>query len=161
MAGTGMKTIYDGVTKSLNDMVKRGRNADAFLNRVIYPEYQNYQARRWMAAGPGWKALNPKYAMRKKSVYASAPGAGSKLLIATGRLVGSVIGRTSGIESLGSAQGFKEHRKVVGRSKLVVSTINEYAEHVDEIRDFSTFDAEFKKDLAKRFAKYMAGVKNG
>lgn len=167
-----LKTTSAGITKRLDSMMSRSQALEGFINRVIYPLYQNYQRRRWMdqnAKQTGqWDALNPSYAARKKIMYGggpkhewvggrtpwrvkgqwpSYPGQGTKMMIATGRLFKGVIGESG------------EHKKIVTTKSLRIFTTVPYASYADEARDFSTFDRAFKRDILRQTMQYIRGMR--
>lgn len=120
-----------GITDRLNAMRKRANAMQGFLNRNIFTMYQNFQRERWMtenrSEGVRWERLNPEYQSRKKRQFAAYPGKGTKMLIATGTLLESVIG---------PGKGF---RKVVSPKRLYIFTVLDYARHVNKTRPFTGF----------------------
>lgn len=158
-----LKTIAGGVTGALTEIAKRGHKIDGWLNRVVYPMYQNYQTERWENEGWGWQALNPLYAQRKKVKYASFIGGGSKMMIATGTLVSSVIGPMKGSGLFGKGPGTKEHFKSVKNGFLTIGTSVDYAEFANDKRPFDDTlnDPEFIEEMQKSLREYLFGGSSG
>lgn len=140
------------IEKNIQGMLKRSRQMQGWLNTVAYKTYQNAQRERWMTEGDSqgskWLPVNPEYAKRKAVKFASAPGGGTKTLIASGTLQKSVIG---------PGAGFK---KLTTTTSLTILTTLQYAKFVDDVRSFSTWVPSFKEDLAKKAMAYMARGKS-
>lgn len=158
------------IRDKLDEMIKRGGSPEAFLTRVAYPLYMARQSKRWITEGASegvkWAPLNAKYAEWKKRQFAGYPANGEKMLIATGRLAESVIGRQlkgdaestevvvndSGKSktilkgSLGGG-GIKDHKPMVTKSSLVVVSEVEYAKLVNLTRNIWKFNDDFFKRL--------------
>lgn len=175
-----LKKAQDNISKRLNEMVKKSNDTRGFLNRVIYPMYQKAQIQRWMtensSEGGRWKALDPKYAAWKKRAYSGGtrykfiggrgegrpwqaigtwpvgPGRGEKILIASGRLVGSSIGPNDQY-----TVGVDDHRKIVTAKTLKVFTVVDYAKTVAEDRPFMKFSQKTIREMRKAYAKYVGG----
>jgi len=129
----------------MQNVVKRAEKGTAFLNRVVYPIYQNFQRERWVTQNWGkWPALNPKYARQKLRRFASYPGGGRHMMIATGRLVTSVTGEKK-----------RDHRKIVTNRRLIVGTTVPYAKYPDETREFSEMPPQFWNAVADQYVKYL------
>lgn len=86
-----------GIEGSLNKMLTRANTVSSYLDRVIFPKFQKAQLERFKSEnasqGDTWAPLNPEYAKRKRKKYAAYPGAGSAILIATGRLMKAATGQ--------------------------------------------------------------------
>jgi hypothetical protein len=140
-----LTTVSDGITKMLKGMRQREKALQGYLNRNVVEQYRALQRRRWMtenaSEGQPWLALNPGYAARKRRIYASFEGAGTKKLIATGKLYKSVIG---------PGEGF---RKVVTPRTLYLATTVGYAKYVDEKRSIT----EWSKDSVAEIRLSIAG----
>ena len=122
----------------------------AFLNTNIYRQYQAYQKQRWETQGASedsegkeWKELNPKYKEYKLKKFAKYPGAGEKMLVATNRLVKSVIGPSA------------DHRKIVEGYRLVIQTTTPYAEYVNQVRDFKKFSDQTMKNIRQDIEDFL------
>lgn len=145
-------SINNAVTKSLEAKLKRANLITAFLNRVIYPMYQNAQRLRWTSQntteGPQWAALTSRaYAIRKAIRFASFPGGGQQLMIASGRLFNSVTG-----------DDLADHKKLVEGNSLIILTSVPYAQYVDPVRNFSTMGKNTLDDMKQATRDYlMAG----
>lgn len=145
----------DTISNKLNKMVKDTKDQRAFIQLQLYPRYLEYQRLRWMSENWGnWKALNPKYAERKKKLYADRKGQGMRMLIATGRLIDAVLGENN------------LHRKLITKNSLIVGVGDtgsggklEYAPRVNLLRPFMDFssarDKKFKKDVKELYRKWV------
>lgn len=154
--GTGVKRSATGATKKLHEMVDRAGDARAFLNRVIYPMYQNMQRERWMTENVSetgkWPALNSRYASYKLRKFGSFPGGGRKMMIATNKLFNSVVGGDGG----SAPQG---HNKIVTKSELKIFTTVTYAAHANDIRPFAKFSRGSIREIQAAIGKYLRGRK--
>ena len=189
MAVKNIKWVETGIQKNLTSMLDRGKETRAYLNRVVYPQYQKAQQKRWMTEGASegqkWKPINPDYAEYKLRRYGGGtkyewiggqgegrpwkpdgkwpvfPGKGSKLLIATGRLVSSVIGPVASGNALFKSGGTSEHKKVVGRTSITIYTSVEYAKEVSKVRPFMRFSKKTIQKIRNDYQKWMLkGDKN-
>jgi hypothetical protein len=147
----GMKQVLSGIEDNLNGMLDRSKRMQAYMNRVVYKQYQNAQRSRWMSEGNSegdpWKALNPKYKERKKIIFAAYEGQGTKMLIATGRLFKSVIGPGA------------DHKKIVTDKSIEVAWSTPYAVYVDEVRPFTEFGDKTMGEIYDGLAKFiMEGI---
>lgn len=154
MAGAKIETLMNGIQDQLEKMLDRSRSMQSYLNRVVYSQYQNAQRKRWITEGASegsqWQSLNPKYAEIKKVRFAAFPGAGNKMLIATGRLQKSVIGPG------------EDHRKIATDRDLTVSWTTPYAVYVSEVRPFETLGDKTMSDIYEGAAKFiMEGILRG
>lgn len=168
MASANIFTKKTEVRDKLDGMIKRGGSPESFLVRVAYPLYQARQSKRWITEGASenvtWQTLNANYAKWKTTRFANYAGNGTKMLIATGRLAESVIGRPlkSGmdtkeiiIDDSGKkitktatiANGIKDHSVMVTKSSLVVQSLVEYAAQVNAKRPIWKFNDDFFKRL--------------
>lgn len=159
-------TKSTGITSRLTKMIENVQSTQmtTFLNRYAYKIYQNYQRDRWAnenSAEGGWPALSPKYAAYKPrrygggkkrdgGVWPSYPGGGRKMMIATGRLVTSVVG-----VDMGASVGLDEHRKLVSGNTLTVSTAVPYASEAGATRDFMTFTPAFYADIRLSLKEFI------
>src|SRR5579872_4974281 len=87
----------DGVERQLDAMVNRTKQLPAYLQRVVYPQYQKAQIARWQSEnaseGNPWPALNDEYAKWKRRKFAGYDGGGNVMMIRTGDLSQSAMGR--------------------------------------------------------------------
>lgn len=154
-----IKKVIDEIEQSLDAMVQRGKKMEGYLNRVVYGQYQAAKAREWetegQSEGATWKSINKDYERRKKIRFADAPGAGAHLLIATGRLVSSVIGPSSEWTVFDVKGAAKDHRKKVERKSITISTVVPYAEYVNQEREFVGLGDDSQALIFKGLAKYM------
>lgn len=143
-----LRAVSNGILKSLEGVKEREKALQGYLNRNVVEQYRNAQRTRWMtenaSEGQKWTRLNADYAKRKKKVYATYPGAGSKMLIATNRLFKSVIG---------PGEGF---RKVTTPRSLTISTTVEYAPFVSEARDFTHFGKKTMSEIKRGVMRFVA-----
>jgi hypothetical protein len=141
------KFIVKDAQKVLGDMLKRERAMQSYFNRNLLEQYRNIQRKRWMTQGESegspWRALNPDYAARKKRVYASYPGGGTKMLIATNRLITGVVGPGG------------DFRKVTTPRSITLSTVTPYAKYVDEDRTFTKFGAKSLQEIYKGIGDFL------
>lgn len=153
MAKTGLIQVMRGIEDNLQGMLDRSKAVQGYLNRNVYRQYQNAQRARWMSEndseGAKWKALDPKYAARKKIKFASYPGAGSKMLIATSRLFSAVVGEGS------NSEGKSEHRKTATSKSLEIKWSTPYAVYVDDARPFSEFGDKTMQEIYDGLAKFL------
>ena len=170
-----MKFKITSMVKGKNEskeMIKRSADARAWLNRVAYRIYQNWQRERWMSEGSSqgskWPRLNPEYARYKLKRYGGGPkykwvggrgenrpwqpagrwpkfpGGGTKMMIATGTLVDSVTGKS-----------LKYHRKIVTPKELFISTTVPYANDANERRNFTEFKDTNIAYLGELYTEYV------
>jgi hypothetical protein len=154
-----MKKVHDGVGKEIDSMFNRVKLIDGWLNRVAYPAYQTYQIERIEKKNPrngGWAPLNPVYAKRKLTKYASAPGGGRFIGVATGKLAGSLVGKSSEAPEFVPSK-FSGHRKIVSGGRLTIATTVEYARYFDENRTITKFAPEFYAALKRKLSSYLQG----
>lgn len=89
--------VADNIKKSLQEMVERSNDLSSYLNRNLFRQYQKAQIERWetenSSQGGQWDRLNPTYEMRKKTKFASFPGSGNVMMVATGHLKDGATGR--------------------------------------------------------------------
>lgn len=96
-----MKASMDQKINDLADyhhkLLDRTNSMQAFFNRNIFRMYQKAQARRWITENESeknkWEPLSSAYAKSKRTRWAAAPGAGTKLMIASGKLVKAATGQ--------------------------------------------------------------------
>lgn len=145
-----VKQIEKGINRTIEGYLDRANSIESYLNRVVVDQYRIVQRKRWMtenaSEGQRWESLNPDYARAKLTRFKSYEGAGTKMLIATGKLYKSVIGPGTGF------------RKITTPRSLTISTTNEYAEHVDEVRTFTLFSRETWNKITQGIYDYI--VKN-
>lgn len=92
-------SVQDKITQDLKAMVSRANAVSSFLNRNIFQMYQKAQIERFQTENASetgqWQSLNSKYLKRKKKKYASFPGGGNAVMIATGKLKDAATGRAN------------------------------------------------------------------
>ena len=143
-----VKVSPDGAIAQLRAMLDRGKLARGWLNRVAYPMVIRIQRYRWetenISEGGQWAALNPDYAKRKLTKFADYPGAGRKMLIATGRLIEGMTGENP-----------SDHYKVVTDTSLEVGTTVSYAKYVDEKRTITRLSSKTVQSLKESLRDYI------
>jgi len=96
---TGLTQTKAGIEQRLKDMISRGRSVSAYLNRNLLQQFKDAQNERWQtensSQGDQWEALDPLYARQKKKRFASFPGSGNVMMVATGRLSQGAMGENS------------------------------------------------------------------
>lgn len=142
------------ILKRMDAMIEKGKSPRAFLERVVYPSYLRAQMKRWMSEGrsdgvgsmPAWAPLSTVYKKAKLKRWAAAPGAGTKMLIAGGKLYQAVLDEGPG------------HRKIVSEKSLIVGIDPAevpYAKYVNAKRPFFIFSDKFMKGVKSKYAKFM------
>lgn len=148
--GASLTTLVDGITEKINAMVKRANTLPQFFQRNLKRRYLDAQKKRWMSEnetaevdGGKWKELEPTYAAKKLTRFKGYPGGGRKMLIATNRLVDSILARST------------EYREVTGDKSWIVSTTVPYAGYVDEKRTITEFSKDFYHGINKDLVTYV------
>ncbi len=138
----------DGISNVLKGMVSRAGLVRGWLNRVGYPMIIEAQRMRWASEnateGASWRPLSAKYEKYKTRKFASAPGGGRKMMIASGRLIAAVTGDDP-----------KDHYKLVEETRLSVGTTVPYAGYANEARNFTELSSATTKDLADKLGEYI------
>lgn len=138
-------------------MINRAKDPRAFLNTVILNMYANAQLQRWQSENSSetgqWTQLNQKYAKYKKKRFASFPGAGNALMIATGKL------------SMAASLRGPGYKKLVSVNSLEVSiddTVIPYAKYAAVKRPIMQFGGATIESMKTVLGKYlMTGESNG
>lgn len=144
--------VENRIAESLDAMVSRGRSVASYLNRVLYEKYKKAQIRRWetrnSSEGGTWKALTKPYAERKKKMFAAYPGAGNRLMVATGRLAAAATGEdTGGIYKIVTNSGIE-----IG---INLSSLP-YAKYPGALRPFMEFADETVDKWKRGIRAYIA-----
>ncbi len=138
----------DGIGDYLKKMISRAGQVRGWLNRVAYPKIIKAQQMRWItegaSEGDGWAPINPTYARYKLRKYADYPGAGRKLLIATGRLYQGMTGENRA-----------DHYKLATETTLEVGTTVSYAKYVNETRNIVELSPETVESLVSGLSEYI------
>ncbi len=147
MTGVKMTSIMKGIEDQLKSMVDRANAPQAYLNRVVYRQYQNAQRKRWITENESetgrWKDLSPAYAARKAIAFAAYPGKGTKILIATDRLRKAVVGPG------------EEHRKITTPKSIEIGWTTPYAVYVDAERQFSEFGEKTLEEMYSGLGNFV------
>lgn len=77
-------------------------------------------------------------------------------MIATGKLVSSVVGQAQG-SFVNNSEGLAAHRRIIGPQSLEVYTTVDYADKVAAVRPFMNFSTEFNAGLQAAYAAWMFG----
>lgn len=146
-----MELVEDTALKSLKKMVRQAKSSRSFLQMKVYPLYIKAQMKRWMtqntSQGSEWEPLNPKYAQYKLTRFATGPGGGRKMMIATGDLYKSIIGAGDG------------HFKMITENEMIVGTSISYAKYAGGARPIMQFDKEFIKMIKADWIKWILSGK--
>lgn len=148
------KTVKNDVRRRLQNMVKAGKSPKAYLNRVLFRQYQAAQAERWMSIsgnsggttseGDNWDPLTSRYRKWKEGRRGFLAG-GRRMLVATGRLEKAVVRVLP-----------PDGKKVVTDNSLIVTTSIPYAKYVAESRNFVGFGKETIAKMREGLADYLA-----
>lgn len=144
----GLKPIGDGIGEQIKKYLDRARLIDGYINRVIYPTYRRRQMKRYQtenaSEGTRWAPLNPSYAKRKLTKFASYPGQGRKMMIATGRMKDSVIGPGADHKKIGPSKG-----------RLEVYWTTPYAVYTEQVRPVNVWDKRQDQEMYDGAVKYI------
>lgn len=151
MAGASISQVESGVTKSLEEMIQRGKSVSAYLNRVLLRKFQKAQIERWKTENQSekekWQPLTPAYKTYKLKKFASYPGGGRSLMIATGRLA-------SGAQARDAAYFYK----IVSDSQFVIginTSALPYSVYPGEMRPYMEFSDETLQDWKAGIRSYI------
>jgi hypothetical protein len=149
---TDFTVLSNGITQKLNGMVNRVNGIQAYLNRVVYAQYQKAQIARWQSEnkteGEIWERLDSKYASYKLKACAKYPYSGTKMLIFKGTLFQSVVGKGGG--------GSKYHRKVTDKRSITIGTALPYATYVNKARPFWEFGEKTIDEIKQGIMDFVA-----
>ncbi len=145
--------------KAFKNLLTSNRFFPGWANRILIPEYGDMQLRRWKRknseSGGVWHPLNKTYAKSKLRRYASMPGGGRTMMIATSRLLAGIIPPKNRAEA--GVKGPKEEfRKAVTKNSVILTTSVPYAKEVNEEREFTSVSQEQRRKWALEYAKYLA-----
>lgn len=154
-----MKLIRNDLEKKLKEMKARTGKAAAAR---IYPLYQKLQTKRFetenASEGSRWEPLNKAYAEQKLKRFKSYPGAGTKILVATGTLGGAVIGPGAPFggtdKHVALFKNYSMQISVAEGGKNLAGKPFDYARQVAEKRPFMQFSEaslQLMKDELKKF----------
>jgi hypothetical protein len=130
-------------------MLQKARTLAPFFKRYVKPKYITAQIGRWEGQGvssftdEGWTPLNPTYDQRKRVRFKNYPGSGTKMGIATNRLVDSILARSG------------EYKELTGDRTLLVSTTVGYATHFNEKRSIKKFTRQFYEEIKVALMEYV------
>jgi hypothetical protein len=147
-AKVGLKQVMSGIEDQIKGMLDRSKSMAAYLDRIVYRQYQNAQRQRWItenaSEGQRWIPLSANYRWWKEYAFADFPGHGTKMLIATGRLFAAVVGPGGG-----------EHRKTTTDHSLDVGWTTPYAAYVDELRPFADFGPKTMDEIYLGLGEFL------
>lgn len=176
MAKITLDSTSKGIQTALEGMIERGRSVEAFLNRVTFQQYKNYQVDRWQSSGAseGYPWANVKDSERKirmveqsmtptrkklskknwKARFQSnmtptgLDAAGRVNMILTGRLADAATGRSANL------------LKIVTDSSLKVyidDSVLPYAKYVGTMRPVMKFSQDHEAKMVSDVIAYMMG----
>jgi len=149
MARATWTKVKNDVDTRLKEMVQRGRSSRAYIARVIFPRYQEYQLLRWQSEDQfSWHPLNERYRLYKLRKYYNYMGRGSKMMIATGELLQSVLVKPG-----------HKGRVLFQERSMEISIDLPYAKFANEKRNFTKFSPLFIGQLKQDLATYLRGSK--
>jgi hypothetical protein len=146
--GSFIKT-RDDIAKDLEAIAERGASFQSYFNHILYPLYQNAQIERWESQnatqGETWAPITPVYAKQKKKKFASYPGAGTVLMVATEELYRAARGEGNSL-------------KMADDTMLRVSIDLDalpYAKYPGVMRPFMLFSDQQEYDWAYDATRYV------
>lgn len=139
--------------KKMNALMKRSKSVSVFLQRAIYPRYQQAQRDRWKtenaSEGATWKPLSTEYAKAKKKLFAAYPGKGENIMVATSKLYFAATGQGPGL-----IKAFTDRKMVVSIQLGVIP----YAESAGKVRPFMRFSQQRIKEWRGLVIRYISGL---
>lgn len=142
----------DGIERSINAMLTRGKNIQAYVTRVTFKQYQQFQLDRWASEGSSegysWPRLDPKYAEKKLTRFAGYPGAGKAMMIATGKLRDAAV-------KPGTGTGGLAIFTPIGMSVAILEEKIPYAKYAALARPFMVFGSESTGLMLDGIAQYI------
>lgn len=151
---TGLTQSDHNIEKRLDEMIANSKNIRALANTALVDIYQRAQSQRWQtenqSEGQNWLPINATYRERKKVLFKDYPGAGTKTLVATNKLVNAATGRGNGF------------LKMVTNKTLVLGVDDSYvpyAKYVAEVRPFMSFGKDTKQQFKRAIISFIKGKK--
>lgn len=155
MDAPNIQIKVDTINSQLEGMLTRVKGMQAYLNRVVFKQYQVAQLERWKSAGTGqnavhtsegdfWDALQPAYYKRKRKLYSEYAYAGNQFLVASGKLLQKVINPD----------------KIVTPKSITMRVPISYAPYVAEKRPFMTFGEKTTGIIMDGIRDFMLWGKN-
>lgn len=156
MATTNLRVKITEGFETLNKMAQSSMFFEGWANRRLPRLYANAQRTRWMtegaSEGPKWKKLSSGYAASKKWRFASYPGAGNVVLIATSRLLAGLLPP----EERKNERSFgEEFRKIIQNKKVTFKTTVPYADDVNQERPFSVWTQRTMNSFVRDYKTYL------
>lgn len=167
-----IKSVQSGISEWLTACADRVNLIDGYLNRVVKQDYINAQRDRFDSENSGedflggrWQGLDSKYSEYKKRVFSSYPGSGAKLNVRTSNLMQSLLlsdtfypsPAPKKIKAKNKGEQMAGSLAVVDAASIHIYTLVPYAEHVDEVRTFSSWSPFFWKRINRGIMNYLAG----
>lgn len=161
---TGIEEVSDDFQEKMKSLMSRASSFQGASAR-IYALYQLFQTQRFetenSSEGNQWDDLTEKYQKQKLKRFASYPGNGSKMMIATGTLAGAAIGPGAPFAS----EGISAHRALFTKNSMQISIdtsgVNAagkkfvYAKYANEKRPFMSFSADHIEQMKETLMKYV------
>ncbi len=152
---SGITCTKDGIRESLKGMMSRTNTVASFLQRVIYPSYIKAQEQRWEteneSQGATWTQIaSASYLAWKRRKFASAPGGGEKLMVATSDTLFAATNRSGNSLKIITNDSF-----VVG----IDDTSIPYAKCAAEKRPIMLFSDDQKNEWKSQIARWITGTK--
>lgn len=147
--------VESSILQKLNELKNSVKNLDAVIARRIWPLYQELQVERFksqnQSEGETWSPLSPKYYKWKTSrTFFKREGkkvpikaGGKQTLVLTGALYSAIMAKGSG----GS--------RVIQNGKLIVNITLDYAEDVNERRNFTDFSISSLNKMKQELVDYL------
>lgn len=149
MSAVSMTQTENGVELRIKAVFTRGKSLASYLNRYIYPQYQQAQIDRWktenQSEGQVWDRLSSAYEKVKKTKFAGYPGGGNALMIATGRLSVAAQGGTGALKLI------SDDYMVVGIDEGTIP----YASYPGVRRPYMNFSNETIKKWTDMISHYV------
>lgn len=161
---SGFQKVKDDFSATMNKMLDNTRSAQGGFAR-IYALYQRFQTDRFTSQnsseGDPWPELSAKYADYKRKKFASFPGSGTKMMIASGTLAGAVIGPGAPFS------GTDRHRAVFTSTSMQISVDMsgknaagkdfDYAADAAEQRPFMEFSDAHLEQMKEELSQFILG----
>lgn len=159
MAAEGITAIQSGVQAKLQMMVEKGKSMSSYFNRITFQNFKNVQNARFQtenaSQGDKWEPIDPesRYGKLKPKKFATYPGAGRALMVATGKLASGALAKDSA----------NYYKAVTDRSFIIGMNLDSvpYAKHAGDARPYMTVNSETLAIWKKNIVAYMTRYGNG
>lgn len=163
---TGIEEVGKDFETTMNGLLSRAKSFKGAAAR-IYKLYQKFQTERFQtqnaSEGGEWEQLTDVYKKSKLKRFQTYPGNGTKMLIATGTLAGSVIGPGAPF----ATEGISAHRAIFTDTYMQISIDTsgsnaqgkkfDYPKYVNEKRPFMKFSQNHIDQMKTLLQKYVVG----